>query len=216
MIRTLLLSAAVIAAPAAAQEAATAPPASTEPAAPASAPAEQEYETQLVRIETGAGPIVLEIETERAPITAANFLRYVEEGRLGNAAFYRASQKIGEGKGFVQFGLRQHPDYVFPPIEHEPTTETGLTHDDGTISMVRGEPGTADADYLIMVSDQPQWDASERGPGYAAFGHVVEGMDVVRQILAAPIDPDKGDGVLRGELLAEDIPVESAEVVEEE
>lgn len=205
--------------PALAQDAETAPSMTGEQAPASSASANdnaEPYETERVAVETEAGTIVLEIETERAPVTAANFLRYVEAGRLENAAFYRASQKIGEGKGFIQFGLRQHPDFVFPPIEHEPTTETGLTHADGTISMVRGEPGTADADYLIMVSDQPQWDASERGPGYAAFGRVVEGMDVVRQILAAPIDPDKGDGVLRGELLADEIPVTGAAVIEQE
>lgn len=222
MTKCLLIAAtaalALSAPPAAAQTQAP-PSAAAEQAAPASPfrplPEEQAFETEMVRIDTEAGPIILEIETERAPVTAANFLRYVEEGRLENAAFYRSSQKLGEGRGFIQFGLRQHPDYVFPPIAHEPTSETGLTHTDGTISMVRGEPGTADADFLIMVSDQPQWDAKGDNPGYAAFGRVVQGMETVKTILAAPTDPDKGDGVLRGELLAEEIPVTGAAVVEE-
>jgi peptidyl-prolyl cis-trans isomerase A (cyclophilin A) len=222
MTRCLLIAA--TAALALAAPLSTAPAAAQPQAAPAAAPAdspfrplpeEQAFETETVRIDTEAGPIILEIETERAPVTAANFLRYVKEGRLENAAFYRASQKLGEGRGFIQFGLRQHPDFVFPPIAHEPTSETGLTHKDGTISMVRGEPGTADADFLIMVSDQPQWDAKGDNPGYAAFGRVVQGMETVKSILAAPTDPNKGDGVLKGELLAEDIPVTGASVVEE-
>ena len=205
--RTALIALAFLATPAAAQDAQT-------EAVPAEE-ASETFETEQVTLRTAMGTIVLEIETERAPVTAANFLRYVEAGRLQHAAFYRSSKAAGDGKGFIQFGLRQQPDYVFPPIAHEPTTETGLSHVDGAISMVRSEPGTADADYLIIIGDQPGWDA--RGPddpGYAVFGRVVQGMETVKTIWNQAIDPDEGDGVLKGEILADDVDVVGAELTE--
>ncbi|MEE4350464.1 MAG: peptidylprolyl isomerase [Pacificimonas sp.] len=195
-------------------------PAPAEDEAAEEAAVEPVSKTETVVLNTAAGVIVLEIETERAPVTAANFLRYVEADRLRHAAFYRSSKKGGyedDVKGFIQFGLRQHPDHVFPPIAHESTAETGLSHVDGAISMVRGAPGTADADYLIMVGDQPAWDARDDGtPGYAVFGKVVQGMETVRAIWDMPIDPDEGEGVLRGEILADEVDVIGAEVTTSE
>lgn len=161
-------------------------------------------EIARVVLTTQAGEIVIEVEVERAPITAANFLRYVDERRLDGTEFYRA-MKIGEGEGLVQGGVRD-PRRLFPPIAHEPTTQTGLSHTDGAISLARTTPGTATADFFIILGDRMV--GLDAGPnaggdllGFAAFGRVVEGMDVVRRILESPTSPTEGEGVLRGQML---------------
>ena len=165
-----------------------------------------------VALETDAGRIVLELDTARAPITAGNFLRYVDGRRLDGTEFYRA-MRTGEGAGLIQGGVRD-PRRLFPPIAHEPTSESGLSHVDGAISMARLAPGSATADFFIMVGPAPGFDA---GPlsggdqlGFAVFGRVVEGLDVVRRILAAPTSPTEGEGVMRGQMLAPRIAITSA------
>lgn len=166
--------------------------------------------TQQVVLETSVGNIVLAIETERAPITAKNFLRYVDENRLNGAVFYR-SMKLDWGtqpNGLIQGGTQYDPKRTLPPIPHEPSSATGVKHTAGAISMARFAPGTATGDFSILLQPQPSMDADPTGDteeqraGYAAFGHVVEGMDVVRAIHAAPIDPDKGEGWMKGQMLA--------------
>lgn len=166
--------------------------------------------TQQVILETTLGNIVLAIETERAPITAANFLRYVDGKRLNGAVFYR-SMKLDWGtqpNGLIQGGTQYDPKRTLPPIAHEPSSTTGVKHTAGAISMARFAPGTATGDFSILLQPQPSMDADPTGDteeqraGYAAFGHVVEGMDVVRAIHAAPIDPDKGEGWMKGQILA--------------
>ena len=110
----------------------------------------------------------------------------------------------GAGVGLVQGGVRDARK-LFPPIAHEPTSQTGLSHVDGAISAPRFAVGTARGDFTIMVGDQKYLDAGPGsagdGLGYAVFGHVVEGMDVVRRILAAPTSPTEGEGVMRGQML---------------
>lgn len=190
--------------------------------APPSAPAE-EPETVLVVLETTMGDITAAIETERAPITAANFLRYVDEGRFDGTVFYRAMPlDWGEQpNGLIQAGTQHDPERVLPPIAHEPTSETGVTHVRGALSMARNAPGTATGDFSIMLQEQPGMDADpasddpELRAGYAAFGHVVEGMEVVEAIHAAPTDPNKGEGWLKGQMLADPVViVEARRVVE--
>jgi peptidyl-prolyl cis-trans isomerase A (cyclophilin A) len=96
-----------------------------------------------------------------------------------------------------------------PPIAHEPTSRTGLRHSDGTISMARLEPGSAMGDFFIVAGAMPSMDAGNRRPssgnndtqGYAAFGRVVEGMDVVRRILAGSTVANAGSGAMRGQML---------------
>ena len=165
-----------------------------------------------VTLATSEGNIVLELDTARAPVTAANFLRYVDEGRLDGTGFYRA-MRLGETSGLVQAGVRD-PARLFPPIAHESTAQTGLSHVDGAISMARLAPGTAQADYFIMVGPQPGLDARPGtggdDQGFAVFGWVVEGMEVVRRILAAPTSPTEGEGVMRGQMLAPQIRIASA------
>lgn len=173
--------------------------------------------TVRVALQTRAGPIVLELEKERAPITTANFLRYVDEKRLDGVAFYRAV-KVGERYGLVQGGVRNDPERALPSIAHEPTSETGLSHVDGAISMARNEPGSASGDFFITIGDLTSMDADPAKPGdnlgFAVFGRVVEGMDVVRQILAAPTSPTEGEGAMKGQMLADAVVITSARRVE--
>jgi peptidyl-prolyl cis-trans isomerase A (cyclophilin A) len=186
---------------AAAAQVQSSPPAATAP-----------HATQRVALETALGRIVLELETQRAPVTAGNFLRYVDGRRLDGIAFYRRMQ-TGPQSGLIQGGVRD-PARLFPPIAHESTAVTGLSHVDGAISMARLAPGSATADFFIMVGPAPGFDA---GPlsggdqlGFAVFGRMVEGMDVVRRILAAPTSPTEGEGVMRGQMLAPRITITSA------
>lgn len=185
------------------------PPAPVAPPA-ASAPV---YETVRVTLTTALGPIVLELESQRAPVSTAAFLRYVDQRKLDGTGFYRALD-MGRGYGLVQFGTRNIAARTLPPIAHEPTTQTGLSHTSGTISLARGAPGTARGDFFIVVGDLVSLDAQTNGSGdpdgFAAFGRVVEGMDVVRQIMAAPTDPNAGEGAMRGQMLAEPVGIASA------
>ncbi|ARR54295.1 peptidylprolyl isomerase [Rhizorhabdus wittichii DC-6] len=196
--------------PALAQE--TAPPAAAPaPAAPPAAPAPKPATVQ-VSILTSEGPILLELEKERAPITTSNFLRYADTRRFDNTTFYRAVAVPNAPElGLVQGGIKFDPKKVLPGIAHEPTTKTGLKHVDGTISMGRNAPGTAAGDFFIVVGDMTYMDANPSAPGdnlgYAAFGHVVEGMDVVKKILAAPRSPTLGEGVMKGQMLAAPIKI---------
>ena len=172
-------------------------------------------ETTNVVIATELGDIIVVLETERAPVTAANFLRYADEKRFDGTVFYRV-MKLEWGEqpnGLVQAGTQWDPERILPPIAHEPTHLTGLKHVAGAISMARGEPGTANGDWSITLSAMegldadPTSDDPERRAGYAAFGHVVEGMDVVRKIFEAPLDPDKGEGWMKGELIADPVEI---------
>ena len=168
--------------------------------------------TVRVLLHTGAGDIIVAVETERAPISAANFLRYVDARRLDGVEFYRA-MKTAPDFGLIQGGVRD-PRRLFPPIAHESTTQTGLTHVDGALSMPRLAVGTARGDFTIMVGDQHYLDAGPGsagdGLGYAVFGRVVESMDVVRRILAAPTSPTEGEGVMRGQMLSPRISIRTA------
>ncbi|WP_116092141.1 peptidylprolyl isomerase [Sphingomonas crusticola] len=173
------------------------------PAAPAPAPIAKPA-TVRVALETAAGTITVEIETERAPITAANFLRYVDQKRYDGTAFYRADP-VAPNFGLIQGGTRNDPKRTLKPIPHEPTTKTGLSNTDGAISMARGAPGTATSDFFIIIGDMSGLDAKPDQPGdnlgFAAFGHVVDGMDVVHKILASPTSPTAGEGVMKGQML---------------
>ncbi|MEA3036551.1 MAG: peptidyl-prolyl cis-trans isomerase [Sphingomonadales bacterium] len=168
--------------------------------------------TQKVRLHTGAGDIIVAVEIERAPITARNFLHYVDTKRLDGTEFYRAMH-TGPEAGLVQGGVRDAAK-LFPPIAHEPTSQTGLSHVDGALSVPRFAVGTARGDFTIMVGDQHYLDAGPGsagdGLGYAVFGHVVEGMEVVRRILASPTSPTEGAGVMRGQMLAPRIAIITA------
>lgn len=184
------------------------PPASQPPAANVSAPAAEAAPLPLpdvvrVRLDTEAGPILLELDHKNAPVTAANFVRYVDGKRFDGTFFYRAARTKGAtGRGFVQGGIRHSARRSFPPIAHEPTTKTGLKHVDGTVSMARAAPAGAMGDFFIIVGGaMPAMDSKPGTPGFAAFGRVAEGMDVVRKLLAAPTIPNAGRGPMRDQMI---------------
>jgi len=149
-----------------------------------------------VILRTELGDIRIEVFTDRAPITAANFMTYVNENRFRGATFYRTVTMDNQPDNdikieVIQGGLGEDPDGLgLPPIEHEATAKTGVLHMDGTISMARSSPGSASSEIFICIGDQPELDFGGKrnpdGQGFAAFGKVVEGMDVVRKIQAQP------------------------------
>ena len=145
-------------------------------------------DTVTLRIETELGAIVVALDHKHAPITTTNFVRYADDHRFDGTTFYRtARNKWAPRQGFVQGGIAHSAKRLLPPIRLEPTSETGLRHADGTISMAHSTPDTAMGDFVLCVGAQPGLDAKPGGDkGYAAFGRVVAGMDVVRRILAAP------------------------------
>ena len=213
MIRPFLSAALLLfALPAAAQQAET-PPAQPVSEAPPPLP-EKQWKTERVKLQTAHGPILIELEVERAPVTSANFLKYVDQKRFDGISFYRALTFPGRPDlGLIQAGQRDQKK-LLPPIPHEPTTKTGLSHTDGTISMARLAPGTAAADFFIIIGNLSTLDANPAAKGdnagFAAFGRVVEGMDVVKKILAAPVSATEGVGAMKGRMIAQPVPVETA------
>jgi peptidyl-prolyl cis-trans isomerase A (cyclophilin A) len=188
-----------------------------EPPSPgaAAAPAAPAPVTVAVRMQTALGPIVLAIEKERAPLTAANFLRYVDQKRLDGTVFYRAMKLGDAGDGLVQGGLRGDPRRLLKPIAHEPTSATGLSHVTGAISMARAGPGTANADFFIVLGDLSALDAKHadaaigqaEDAGYAVFGRVVDGLDVVRAILEQPTSTTVGTEVMKGQMIEKPVKI---------
>lgn len=201
--RIALLGAAFTAAPAAAQVA----PSTSAPAAPgAAAPTE---DLVPVALDTSLGRIVIALDRGRAPVTTANFLHYVDTHRFDGESFYRAMH-VGDG-GLIQGGITSDARKLYKPIADEPTSKTGLHNVAGSISMARGAPGSATADFFILLSDMPGFDAGAPGgsdpDGYAAFGHVTAGMDVVRKIFDAPLSATKGLGAMRGQMLEQPVKI---------
>ena len=167
-----------------------------------------------VAIETSAGRIVVALDKTHAPITTANFLHYVDTHRFDGESFYRAMH-VGDG-GLIQGGVRSDSRKLYPPIKHEPTSETGIHNVAGAIAMANAGPGTARADFFILLSDMPGLDAGGPGGdanGFAAFGHVIEGMDVVKKIWASPVSETKGEGPMKGQMLEPTIKIVKAERV---
>lgn len=152
-----------------------------------------------VVISTALGDFTVEVYPDRAPLSAADFLGYVDKGLLDNQSVYRIVSMANQPDTVrakievIQFGWRaadgnDDAPPPLPPIAHEPTSVTGLKHQDGTLSMARLAPGTASNAFFICIGDQPELDFGGRrnpdGQGFAAFGRVVAGMDVVRKIFA--------------------------------
>lgn len=201
--RTLLGLTAALALTAAAQ--AQTPAAAPTPTAPVAKPYPR------VKLETAQGVIVVELYPDKAPITVANYLKYVDRDLFNGATFYRASRPPGytaTDYGSIQGGLQNDPKKVLPPIAHESTRKTGLKHGNGTISMGRHAPGTAQSDWFICLGDMSYLDADPKdpkNPGFAAFGQVVEGLEIVQKIIALPVDPNRGEGAMKGEMLRQPV-----------
>jgi peptidyl-prolyl cis-trans isomerase A (cyclophilin A) len=152
-------------------------------------------ENPEVVIRTDLGDIRVEIFVEKAPVTAENFLRYVDGGLYADSAFYRVVRMDNQPNNeikieVIQGGIRKGDIQGFPPIAHETTDKTGVLHKDGIISLARSDPGPATSEFFICIGDQPELDFGGRrnpdGQGFAAFGRVIEGMDVVRRIQRQP------------------------------
>ena len=180
----------------------------------ATSPAWAQPARTRVRLETDKGVILVELADDKAPITVANFLHYVDTGRMDAAVFYRASHAPGAPTvGMIEAGVKD-PAKLFPPIAHESTLETGLKHLDGSLSMARFAPGTAASDFTIGCGDAPYLDAHPELPGdnlgYAVFGQVTEGMDVVRTILALPTTGTASNPAMQGEIIDPPVRILSA------
>ena len=165
-----------------------------------------------VALKTGLGQITLALETAKVPITSANFLRYVALAHHEGANFFRATRTVGAPTtGFIEGRLENNPARMFPPIRHESTLQTGLTHQDGTISMARSALGTARIDFFVCCGPQPSLDADPNAPGdnagFAAFGSVIDGMDVVRAILALPTPGKARNPAMEGQMLDPPVPI---------
>lgn len=152
----------------------------------------------IVIIDTEPGNITVELYEKKAPVTVANFLRYVDSSLYDKSCFYRVVSSDNQQKDVVKIAVIQggrwrDEDKGFPPIKHETTAITGILHKDGVISMARSEPGTATSEFFICIGDQPELDfggkRNKDGQGFAAFGKVIAGMEVVRRIheINAPI-----------------------------
>ncbi|MCU1306635.1 MAG: peptidyl-prolyl cis-trans isomerase cyclophilin type [Acidobacteriaceae bacterium] len=149
---------------------------------------------------TDLGDFEVAVDSERAPVTTANFLRYVDAGHYNGGTFHRTVKLDNQPDNkvlieVVQAGTNPNSGPDFPAITLEGTNKTGITHRDGTISMARDAADTATSDFFICINDQPSLDFGGKrnsdGQGFAAFGHVISGMDVIKKIQASPVDGQK-------------------------
>lgn len=168
-----------------------------------------------VEIKTELGSIIAELYSDKAPISCANFIKYIENNKFEGANFYRVVRmdnqpnndiKIEVLQGGLGFDVEESP---YPPINHETTAQTGILHLNGTLSMARAEPGTASSEMFICIGDQPELDFGGKrnpdGQGFAAFGKVIEGMDVVKKIQNLPDEE---------QMLKEIIKISSIKIIE--
>lgn len=173
--------------------------------------------TQVV-LETELGNIEVEVYNEKAPISSADFLYYVDNGLYDGEGFYRAVRPEidprGLGMEIIQGGLLGL-ESVTASIDHETTQMTGLSHTDGAVSIARDEPGTGSAAYFfISIGDNTSLDfggaRNPDGQGYAVFGQVTKGMDVVRAIQLRETEGPSGNEVTQGQFLTEPVTITKA------
>ena len=165
---------------------------------------------------TSEGPIEIALYADKAPVTVSNFLRYVDAGLLNGGSFYRvvtAENDHGSpGIEVIQGGMGRGNE-GFSPIEHETTRQTGILHTDGVISMARGDVDTASSQFFICIGDQPGLDFGQLrnrdGLGFAAFGRVIEGMDIVRKIQDLPANSNVASPYMKGQILNDTVVIMS-------
>jgi len=168
-------------------------------------------ETVDVVMATSHGDIRIELYADKAPVTVENFLRYVDGEHYDGSTFYRTVRYENDNGNpkieVIQGGIGDNAP--FDPIGHEDTEATGIKHTDGVISMARGNVGTANSEFFICIGDQPGLDKGDvRNPdeqGFAAFGKVTEGMDVVRTIHASPSDAEAYSAYVEGQIIEEPV-----------
>lgn len=160
----------------------------------------KKYKNPHILIQTKPGNIEVELYADQAPVSAGAFLSYIDSGFYKNAAFYRVLNQDNQPTdafkaALIQGGIWRTSHKLFvslPGIRHETTKQTGILHKDGTISLARQEPGTATTEFFICLGNQPGFDyGGENNPdkqGYAAFGKVVKGMDIIKLIYNRPED----------------------------
>lgn len=158
-----------------------------------------------VALVTSMGTITVAVDLRHAPVTSANFLRYVDDGRFDGTSFYRsARRKQDPAHGYIQAGIRTNARRALPPIPLERTDRTGLSHIDATLSMARNSRAdSAAGNFFLTVGPAPIMNARGSYDGYAAFGRVVGGMDVVKRILALPTGG--GTGPMKGQMILKPI-----------
>ena len=147
-------------------------------------------------VKTSMGNFVVQLFPEKAPLTCADFLKYVDAKLYDGTDFFRVQNLQNQDNRPVKIEVIQGGSVdsakSFSKIHHESTAKTGLLHKDGTLSMARGDTGTATSSFFICINDQPELDFGGKrnpdGQGFAAFGKVVEGMDVVRNIYKQPFN----------------------------
>ena len=154
------------------------------------------YKDPHILIETNYGDIEVALYPDKAPKTVAAFLSYIDSGYYNKTSFYRViktEDMAGTNYGIIQGGIWQTTDQqqsAIPGIVHETTKQTGLSHTSGTLSLARTTPGSANTEFFICVGDQVQFDYGNNGiadgQGFAAFGSVFKGMDIVRKIQEQP------------------------------
>ena len=169
----------------------------------------------------GEGDIVIELYPGKAPVTAGNFLKLTDNGALDGGSFYRVvnyDNDRGSPKIEVIQGGLGDAGKGFDQIGHETTEQTGILHTDGVISMARDKVGTASTEFFICIGDQPGLDYGQpRNPdmqGFAAFGRVVSGMDVVRRINGLSADAESYSEYTTGQILSDPVPITSVSRVE--
>ncbi len=170
--------------------------------------------TVRVTMATSQGDLEIDLYMDKAPITVGNFLKLAEGEYLDGGSFYRVvtyENDNGNPKIEVIQGGRGEEESPFAPIDHESTQQIGILHKDGVISMARGDVGTASSEFFICLGDQPGLDhGNARNPdeqGFAAFGQVVSGMDVVRGINASPADGPSDSDYTKGQILTEPVEI---------
>ena len=175
------------------------------PRAASAAPVKALPGTERVAIETDLGRIIVAVDLRRAPLTAANFMTYVDDRRFDGVTFYRAARrKNAPTLGLIQGGIDTDLRRALPPVRHEPTSKTGIRHLDATISMARPDrPNSAMGNFFITVGATPRMDAVGDYIGYAAFGRVVSGMEAVKRILGQPTCC--GSGPMRGQMIVKPV-----------
>jgi peptidyl-prolyl cis-trans isomerase A (cyclophilin A) len=172
----------------------------------------------VVTLATSAGEIDVQLFTDEAPLSSADFVRYVDRGMYDGATFYRVvSHQNDRGTPkieVIQGGLVDETR-ALPPVAHETTAQTGLRHVDGSVSLARGAPGSGSASaFFICIGEQSALDfggtRNPDGQGFAAFGRVIRGMDVVRKIHAMPADGPAETEYMRGQMLSTPVRIEKA------
>jgi len=165
---------------------------------------------------TSQGDIAIDLYLDKAPVTAGNFLKLVDGSDMDGGSFYRVvtyEHDNGNPKIEVIQGGLGAGGGAFDKIDHESTEQTGILHTDGVISIARGAVGTASTEFFICIGDQPGLDAGQRrnaeGQGFAAFGKVVDGMEVVRKINGLAADGPSESDYTKGQILAEPVTIVS-------